>query len=92
MLERARQDSNLRPSAPEADALSTELQAREGRMIPADHRGGRRREAMERIAALTGSTDERGERSPVPGQNPTLSRKALAEVEKALQLLDERRL
>jgi hypothetical protein len=25
---RARQDSNLRPSAPEADALSTELQAR----------------------------------------------------------------
>ena len=31
---RARQDSNLRPSAPEADALSTELQAREGRMIP----------------------------------------------------------
>jgi hypothetical protein len=26
---RARQDSNLRPSAPEADALSTELQARE---------------------------------------------------------------
>ena len=31
---RARQDSNLRPSAPEADALSTELQAR-GPMIPA---------------------------------------------------------
>ena len=28
---RARQDSNLRPSAPEADALSTELQAREPR-------------------------------------------------------------
>ena len=28
---RARQDSNLRPSAPEADALSTELQARERR-------------------------------------------------------------
>ena len=28
---RARQDSNLRPSAPEADALSTELQAREAR-------------------------------------------------------------
>ena len=28
---RARQDSNLRPSAPEADALSTELQARVGR-------------------------------------------------------------
>src|SRR5215211_6169941 len=27
-LWRARQDSNLRPSAPEADALSTELQAR----------------------------------------------------------------
>ena len=27
---RARQDSNLRPSAPEADALSTELQARDG--------------------------------------------------------------
>ena len=27
-LKRARQDSNLRPSAPEADALSTELQAR----------------------------------------------------------------
>ena len=31
---RARQDSNLRPSAPEADALSTELQARSP-MIPA---------------------------------------------------------
>ena len=30
LLERARQDSNLRPSAPEADALSTELQARDG--------------------------------------------------------------
>ena len=30
MFERARQDSNLRPSAPEADALSTELQARDG--------------------------------------------------------------
>ena len=29
VLWRARQDSNLRPSAPEADALSTELQARE---------------------------------------------------------------
>ena len=28
---RATQDSNLRPSAPEADALSTELQAREPR-------------------------------------------------------------
>jgi hypothetical protein len=28
LQERARQDSNLRPSAPEADALSTELQAR----------------------------------------------------------------
>jgi hypothetical protein len=27
LLWRARQDSNLRPSAPEADALSTELQA-----------------------------------------------------------------
>jgi hypothetical protein len=27
--ERARQDSNLRPSAPEADALSAELQARD---------------------------------------------------------------
>jgi hypothetical protein len=35
MTERARQDSNLRPSAPEADALSTELQAREASMIPA---------------------------------------------------------
>ena len=31
---RARQDSNLRPSAPEADALSTELQAHEWPMIP----------------------------------------------------------
>jgi Asp-tRNA(Asn)/Glu-tRNA(Gln) amidotransferase A subunit family amidase len=31
LLERARQDSNLRPSAPEADALSTELQARGAR-------------------------------------------------------------
>ena len=31
LLWRARQDSNLRPSAPEADALSTELQAREPR-------------------------------------------------------------
>src|SRR5947207_1325222 len=29
MLWRARQDSNLRPSAPEADALSAELQARD---------------------------------------------------------------
>ena len=28
---RARQDLNLRPSAPEADALSTELQARADR-------------------------------------------------------------
>ena len=34
LLWRARQDSNLRPSAPEADALSTELQAR-----GADHTG-----------------------------------------------------
>jgi hypothetical protein len=33
---RARQDSNLRPSAPEADALSTELQARELGMITAE--------------------------------------------------------
>src|SRR5688500_10035427 len=32
---RARQDSNLRPSAPEADALSTELQARERPSYPA---------------------------------------------------------
>ena len=31
MFWRARQDSNLRPSAPEADALSAELQAREPR-------------------------------------------------------------
>src|SRR6059058_5187198 len=31
---RARQDSNLRPSAPEADALSTELQARGPRSYP----------------------------------------------------------
>ena len=31
---RARQDSNLRPSAPEADALSTELQARGRRSYP----------------------------------------------------------
>ena len=31
LLWRARQDSNLRPSAPEADALSTELQARGSR-------------------------------------------------------------
>ncbi len=31
LLWRARQDSNLRPSAPEADALSTELQARDVR-------------------------------------------------------------
>jgi AcrR family transcriptional regulator len=36
VFERARQDSNLRPSAPEADALSTELQAREAPMIPVD--------------------------------------------------------
>ena len=35
---RARQDSNLRPSAPEADALSTELQAREAPIIPASAR------------------------------------------------------
>ena len=33
---RAREDSNLRPSAPEADALSTELQAREP-IIPLMH-------------------------------------------------------
>jgi hypothetical protein len=33
-LWRARQDSNLRPSAPEADALSAELQARETSIIP----------------------------------------------------------
>ena len=31
---RARQDSNLRPSAPEADALSTELQARGAESYP----------------------------------------------------------
>ena len=31
---RARQDSNLRPSAPEADALSTELRARDGSAYP----------------------------------------------------------
>ena len=42
---RARQDSNLRPSAPEADALSTELQARTPMIgAPADGgRGGRAR-------------------------------------------------
>ena len=36
LLERARQDSNLRPSAPEADALSTELQARGPRCYPSN--------------------------------------------------------
>src|SRR4051812_40883350 len=40
---RARQDSNLRPSAPEADALSTELQAREPRSYPVTSPLDRRR-------------------------------------------------
>lgn len=31
---RAREDSNLRPSAPQADALSTELRAREEELYP----------------------------------------------------------
>ena len=31
---RAREDSNLRPPAPQADALSTELRAREPKIIP----------------------------------------------------------
>ncbi len=38
---RARQDSNLRPSAPEADALSTELQARD-----ADHTAHARNDTL----------------------------------------------
>ena len=46
---RARQDSNLRPSAPEADALSTELQARGPRMIPTGSSGSRQSLTLSRM-------------------------------------------
>ena len=55
---RARQDSNLRPSAPEADALSAELQARD-----AAEPGRRRPAAREpRIAATRGPRERRRRR------------------------------
>src|SRR3954452_4878767 len=77
---RARQDSNLRPSAPEADALSTELQAREARMIPASGRStsrvGRRNGLEHRVEfdfevefTNGGGIQGQGFRLDIPGED-----------------------
>ena len=69
----ARLDSNQRPSAPEADALSTELRAR-GRRAPGEPARGRRPRLPARQARpRTRPGDDEGLRPPAPAPTGTPS-------------------